>query len=155
MKESVKSEEQYQEELLELHERLVEMEKLEIERERSDMTAEEFEKKCHKLFDKANEGITIIQDQRIKYANSLAAEIVGYSAEEITGTLFAHYIHPDELPRVVEYYKQRLAGKDAPAIYETTVKHKSGHKVPVEIKVGIISYLGKPAEFAVVRITSK
>ena len=119
------------------------------------MNPEELEHKCHELFDKAKQGITIVQDQRIKYANSRAAEIIGYTAGEIIDTLFAHYVHPDQLPKVAEIYMQRVAGKEVPTVYDTTVVHKDGSKVDISIKAGIITYQGKPADFAIVDEVSK
>ena len=154
MKDTNKPDEQYQKELLELYQQIVEMEKMEIERKRTGMIPEELKVKCRELFDEVNEGITIIQDQRIRYANPRAAEIIGYTAEEITETLFAHYIHPDELPKVAEIYKQRVAGKEAPTVYETTVKHKDGRKINIAIIAGFIVFEGKPADFAIVNETS-
>lgn len=154
MKDTVKPEEQYQKDLLELYQQIVEMEKMEIERKRTGMKPEDLEEKCRELFDKAEDGITIVQDRRIRYANSRAAGISGYTAEEITNTLFAHYIHPDELPKVAEIYKQRVAGEDAPAVYETTVMHKDGSKIDISIKAGFTMFEGKPANFAIVNEAS-
>ena len=45
MKDKFKSEEQYQDELLELYQQIVELEKMEIERKRSGLTPAELEEK--------------------------------------------------------------------------------------------------------------
>lgn len=150
MKDTVKSKEQYQKEMLELYQQIVVMEKMEIERKRLGIKPEELEEKCRKLFDQNTEGITIVQDQRIRYANPRAAELIGYTAEEITNTLFAHYIDPDQLPKIAEIYKQRVAGKDVPTMYETTVMHKDSRKIDISIKAGFTVFEGKPADFAIV-----
>lgn len=154
MKDTSKSEDYYHEELLELYQQVVEIEKIEIERERSGLTPVELHEKCRKLFDQSKEGIAIVQDQRVRYANPRAAEIIGYTAEEITDTLFAHYVHPDQLPKLAENYKQRVAGKDTPPVYETAVVHKDGSKIDISIKAGFVMFEGRPADFAIVNEAS-
>ncbi len=77
--------------------------------------------------------------------------LLGYSPEEVIGTSFAHYVHPDELPRLAKYYIQRIAGEDVPPVYNTIIKHKDGSDVHVEIKASVITYQGKLADFAIVK----
>ena len=151
MNENNKSKEQQLEELMELHQRITELQKLEIERELAEKKLRKIEDKIHKLFNKAKEVITIIQDRQIKYVNPFVAELIGYTPEELIGASFAHYIHPDELPRLAKYYLQRIAGEDVPNIYTTVIKHKDGSAVPIEIKASVIQYQGRLADFAIVR----
>ncbi len=151
MNKNDKSKEQQLEELMELHQRITELQKLEIERERAEHKVREIEEKIHKMFDKAKEVITIIQDRQIKYVNPFVAELIGYAPEELIGTSFAQYIHPDELPRLAKYYLQRIAGEDVPNVYTTIIKHKDGNAVPIEIKASVIQYQGRLADFAIVR----
>ena len=155
MNENNKSKEQQLEELMELHQRITELQKLEIERELAEKKLRKIEDKIHKLFNKAKEIITIIQDRQIKYVNPFVAELIGYAPEEVVGTSFAHYIHPDELPRLAKYYLQRIAGEDVPNIYTTVIKHKDGSDVPIEIKASVIQYQGRLADFAIVRKVAK
>lgn len=154
MKDTIKSEEQLQEELLELYQQVVVMEKMEIERKRVDMIPDELEEKCRDLFDRAGEGITIVQDQRVRYVNPRAAALLGYTAEEITDTLFVHYVDPDQLPKLAEMYKRRVAGEDVPPMYETTLVHRDGTKINISIKAGFIIFEGKPADFAILNEVS-
>ena len=91
-----------------------------------------------------------MQDGIVVRANSPIAKIVGYSPEELIGTPFNRYIHPDELSKVTEYYNERIAGKDAPIIYRLRVMHKDGSDVEIETRMGVITYNAKPADFAIV-----
>jgi PAS domain S-box-containing protein len=138
-------------ELMELHERITELQKLEIERERTENNLRKIDEKIHKLFYKAEEVITIIQDRQIKYVNPNVSELIGYTPEEIVGTSFAHYIHPDELPKLAKYYLRRIAGEDVPNIYTTVIMHKDGSEVSIEIKASVVQYQGRLADFAIVR----
>jgi len=121
----------------------------------SDMQQEakllESEEKYRNVVERSNDGIGIIQDGLIKYANRRLAGIAGYSVKEIENTPFADYIQSNELPKVLDRYNRRLAGEEVPAIYETIIKHKNRGLVDVELNVGIIKYQGEPAELVIVR----
>jgi len=145
------SKEKLEKDLMDLHERITELQKLEIERERAENTVRKTEEKIHKLFGQTKETITIIQDRLIKFVNPAVTGLLGYSPEELTGTSFAHYIHQDELPRLAKYYLQRIAGEEVPNIYNTVIKHKDGSDVPIEIKASVVQYQGRLADFAIVR----
>jgi len=121
------------------------------ERKRFEEALRESEEKYRNLVERANDGIAIVQDTVIKYVNPSLAEAVGYTLEELIGTPFADYVHPDDLPKVVDRYKRRIAGEDFPPVYEIVVRHKDGGKVYVEVNAGIIIYQGKPAEFVIAR----
>ncbi len=48
------------------------------------------------ILENANVLITIIQDGRIKYANNLTINKLGYSAKELLKDDFINFIHPDD-----------------------------------------------------------
>ncbi len=149
MKDKKKSEEQIQQELIGLHRQIAELEKLESERTQKEKDLKDIENKIHQLFNQTREGMAIIQDRQVKYVNLLIQDLLGYSPEELIGEFFVDYMHPDELPKIAKYYVERLEGKDVPSSYETIAKHKNGSDIHLEIKASIITYLGKPALFAV------
>jgi PAS domain S-box-containing protein len=140
----------FEKELIDLHEKMVELEKLEIERVRTGKPYWKIEKEYRFFFEQAKEGMVIVQDGIIVRTNSPISQIVGYSSEELMGTPFNQYIHPDELWKVIENYNKRIAGKDAPIQYKITVKHKDGSDVDIEAKAGVITYHEKPADFAII-----
>lgn len=121
------------------------------ERRHSEQVLQESEEKYRNLIERANDGITIVQNEQIKYINPTLLEMIGYTEEEILGQPFASYIDLTELPKVQEYYQKRMAGEDVPSVYETIIRHKDGSKIHAEMNVGIITYQGKPAEFVFVR----
>ena len=67
------------------------------------------------------------------------------------GTKANDYPHPDELPKLVDLFKKRMAGEDIPNVYETMLLSKEGKKLNVEVNVGVISYIGKPADLVIYR----
>ncbi len=121
------------------------------ERKRAEEALRESEEKYRNLVERANDGICIIQDTMIKYLNSRLAEMWGGTVDEVIGTPFANYVQADELPKVVDRYRRRMAGEDVTPIYETVFRRKDGSKVYTELNAGIITYQGMPADLVFVR----
>jgi len=111
----------------------------------------ESEEKYRNLVERANDGICIVQDEKLKYVNPGLAHILGYTMEELTGSPFVDYFVPEEAPKAVDYYKRRMAGEDIIAIYETTLRHKNGSRIDIEINAGITTYMSRPADFVFIR----
>jgi PAS domain S-box-containing protein len=151
MEKDDKTKEQLQVELNKLHRKLTRLKKYESAHKRTKKSLEECEEKYQNLVEKANDGIAIIQDMAFKYINPHLAELLGYSTEDLIDKAFVNYIHPDELPKVVERHKRRLAGEEVPSIYESAIITKDGRKVLVEFNVSQNLYLDKPTTFLFVR----
>jgi PAS domain S-box-containing protein len=121
------------------------------ERKQAEEALRESEEKYRYLVERANDGITIIQDSIVQYANPRVAEMWGGSVEEVIGTRFTDYIDPDELPKVAELYRRRVAGESVAPTYETVARRRNGEKVYVELNAGVITYQGRPADLVIVR----
>ena len=121
------------------------------ERKQADKALRASEEKYRNLVERANDGIAVIQDELIKYINPRLAEIAGYTIDEVIGTPFNDYIYPDEMPKVVDHYNRRMAGEQAPSIYETALRHKNGSKIDIEFNASVIIYQEKPTAFAIIR----
>lgn len=111
----------------------------------------ESEEKHRNVVEQANDGIAIIQDRLFKYVNPRLAEMTGYTVDELIGTPFTNYIDPDELSQAVQYYKQRVAGRQLPVRYERTLRHKDGSRIDTEVSGGVITYQDKPADLVIIR----
>jgi two-component system cell cycle sensor histidine kinase/response regulator CckA len=121
------------------------------EKKRSEDKLRESEEKYRTLVERANDGIVFIQDGILKYVNPRLAEIGGYTVDELINTPFANYIYPDDLPRVLDYYERRMAGKRVPSTYEAAIRHRNGTRIEVEFNASVIPYEDKPAAFTIVR----
>ena len=121
------------------------------ERKRAEEALQESEEKYRNLVERANDGIVIVQDGIIKLINARLAEMRGVTVEEVIGTPFTDQIYPDELPEVVDRYKQRMAGEDVPPIYETALRRRDGSKIHAELNAGMVTYQGKPADLVIIR----
>ncbi len=107
------------------------------------------------LIERASDGIAIIQDTLLIYANERLGALLGYEVPELLNTEFTRYLHPDEIERVTNIYYHRLAGQEVPQVYETAIVQRDGRKLEVEINAGIISHGGRPADFIFVRDISQ
>jgi PAS domain S-box-containing protein len=121
------------------------------ERKQAEGLLRESEEKYRSVVERANDGITIIQDGITKYVNASLAEIWGGTVQELIGTPLTDCIDPDELPKVLDRYNCRMKGEDVPPIYETVLRRKDGGKVYAELNAGVITYQGKLADLVFVR----
>jgi len=121
------------------------------ERKQSEQILRESEEKYRNLVERASDGIVIGQDGILRYVNPRIAHMGGYTVEELTGAPIFDFFFPEERAKFIDLYKRRLAGEDVPTIYETTLKHKNGSRIEVEINAGVISYNGKPADLVLFR----
>ena len=122
-----------------------------LERKRREDFLRYSEKKYRSVVEKASDGIAIIQDAKIKFVNPRLARMWGGAVDDLLNKPFIDFIHPDEIPKVLERYKKRMAGKKVPAIYETILVRKDGSKLNVELNAGISQYKGEKADQVFVR----
>lgn len=124
-------------------------------RQKAEAALRESEEKYRTLVENANDGITIIQNGAVKYANPRLAEMRGESIVEIVGQRFDKYIQPDERSKIWKRYRRRLAGQGETATYELSLVRKDGSIVLVELAAGLITYQGAPAEIIIIRDISE
>jgi two-component system cell cycle sensor histidine kinase/response regulator CckA len=147
----IEVEESPQEKLLDLHRRIIELEKLEILRQRAGIQSIKMEDVYHNFFNHSRDCMLIVRDRQIMFLSRPLANLLGYSHEEMLNTPFASYVHPDELPRLAKYYIQRISGEDAPPLYNTIIKHRDGKDIAVEIRASLIPYQGRPADLVIIK----
>ncbi len=122
-----------------------------IERRQIASALEESEEKYRIIVEKSKDGITIIQKGCITFINQRLPEMLGYGAKDVMGKPFIDYLHPKEIKKVSEYYKQRMTDDSAPQSYETIVKHKNGTYLNIIINATIVNYKGEVADFIFIR----
>ena len=121
------------------------------DRRRAEEALKESEEKYRNLVERANDGITIIQDGTVQYANPALAKLWGGSFEEIIGRPFTDFIDCDEIPKVVERYQLRMANESVTPIYETILRRINGNKIFAELNAGLITFQEKPADLIIIR----
>ncbi|MFC1650280.1 PAS domain S-box protein [Candidatus Latescibacterota bacterium] len=121
------------------------------ERKKAEQALNESEERYRTLVERANDGIMIVQEGEIHFVNTKIFEMYGYTFDEMNGTSFLDYVHPDDRSMVSEIHKKRLKNEDAPETYEIDALTKDGSRIEIEISSGLISYKGKPATLAYLR----
>ena len=70
-----------------------------------------------------------------QYATPSYRETLGYSQEEMVGIKGFSLIYPDDVERVFKHYMEAIEQGLRETSYETRLRHKDGHYVPIEIRV--------------------
>jgi PAS domain S-box-containing protein len=94
-------------------------------------------------------GISIIQDEKIKYVNQTLANILGYSVSEILSWgpgEFFKTIYPEDKKKIIEFATKMDKHVDNAYIYyEARGIHKNGNTIWLEIYSKSIMFRNKPA----------
>jgi len=109
------------------------------------------EQKYRTLIESAPEGIMIVQEDRIRYANRRATEITGHSLREL-------YVLPSFLDLVADTYRdlarqnyeRQLKSEEVPP-YEIGIWRGDGSQATVEVSSSLIEFEGKAAIHNVLR----
>ncbi len=121
------------------------------ERKLAAKSLKESEEKYANLVEKGNDGIIIIQDGLLRFANSKIVELTGFSLEEAIGKSFIDFVAPEYKGIVMDRYRRRLSGERVASRYEIDILTKDGSRTPVEISASLIDYEGRPANMAMIR----
>jgi len=121
------------------------------ERKQAEERLQQSEEKYSTLVEQGNDGIIIIQDGVLQFANSKMVELTGFSLDKALGRSFVDFVSPGNRELVAERYKRRVSGEGVPNKYEIEILSEGGGKIPVEISASSIEYAGRPADMAIVR----
>jgi PAS domain S-box-containing protein len=111
----------------------------------------ESEEKYRTVVNSANDGIAIIQDQIIQFANPRLAEMGGYTTQEIIGRPFADFLRHEEVQGVRDVYAGRLDGQAVPSKYELQLHRRNGNFLFIEVNSSLVPYRNKPAVLVIIR----
>jgi len=109
------------------------------------------EEEYRTVVNSANDGIAIIQDEIIQFANPRLAEMGGYALEEVIGRPFTDFLRREELQGIQEIHSGRLNGKAVPGEYQLLVHKKNDDRLFVEVNSSVISYRNRPAVLVIIR----
>jgi PAS domain S-box-containing protein len=98
-----------------------------------------------------SDGIIIIQDGLIRFANNKMTELTGIQFQEAMGKPLSEFIAPEYKNIVLERYQRRMAGEAVPSQYEIEIMARNGSTIPIEINANTIELDGKITDFALIR----
>ncbi|NQT24974.1 PAS domain S-box protein [candidate division KSB1 bacterium] len=97
------------------------------------MALKESEAKYRHLVELATDGILILQDGKILFANNRVPLFLGISLPKLLGTDFTNYIDEQDRARIADMHIRRLKGEEFQQIYETKCIVKGRGTVDIEI----------------------
>jgi PAS domain S-box-containing protein len=78
-----------------------------VEKHRAEAELQVSEANYRNVVEHANQGIIVIQDGLLRFANQRLTEMTGYTHEELIGTPFIDHLHPDDRNEALEQYRNR------------------------------------------------
>lgn len=94
----------------------------------------------HALVEHAMDGIVIIHDYKVRFANPAFCELIGFSEKELKGAHLKLFISEEEFIKNTTRYSSRIAGLNLPRIYKSQVIHSDGSTIDVELNVSVVPY---------------
>ena len=107
----------------------------------------------HALVEHAMDGIVIIHDYKVRFANPAFCSLLGYTQKELKGAHLKKFISEEEFIKNTTRYSSRMAGLNVPRIYRSQVIHSDGSTIDVELHVSVVPYGRTLAALVFVRDT--
>jgi len=111
----------------------------------------ESEERYRNLVERAHDGIVLIQDRIIRFANTSMAMMLGYTISEMVGSAFTKYVNEKEVSKLIDRYQRRIEGESVPSTYETVLQRRDSSLINVELNAGLITSGDRPADLVFVR----
>jgi PAS domain S-box-containing protein len=103
------------------------------------------------LVEHARDGIAIIHDFKVRFANPAFCKMAGFSEEELIGAHLRKFISEEEFIKNTKRYSDRIAGLNLPRIYKSQLIHSDGSTIDVELNVCVVPYGRSLAALVLVR----
>jgi PAS domain S-box-containing protein len=90
---------------------------------RAEEALRESEEKYRDLVENISDAIYELDaDGRVTYMSPIVEEVSGYSPSEIVGRPFTEFVHPEDVPALVERFRKALSGEPEPIEYRLPLK---------------------------------
>lgn len=116
-------------------------------KERERELSEEKEK-YSTLVEQSHDGILVLQDEKIKFVNEQAGNILQFEESELLGKSMLETVAPQDRERIKNRYHRRLdpETESPPAQYDMQLLTKDGEQRYANISVAKIQFDGEPAD---------
>jgi PAS domain S-box-containing protein len=118
---------------------------LEIKVKERTQALAESEEKYRLLVENANEAVMVFQDQLVRFFNTKATELFGYSKEEMSCRPLETLIEMNDRNLIMARHVKRIRGANVPSSYEFRIIRKDGKVRWVFLNAVLIMWEGKPA----------
>ena len=103
------------------------------------------EERYRAVIEHLSEGMVVVQDEKVVYANPRAAEIAAMPLAQMQQIGFLTRIHPDDQALVLDRQRRRLAGEHPPDHYELRLLLPGQIVRWIAIGVAVVPWGGQPA----------
>ncbi|MBW2305481.1 MAG: GGDEF domain-containing protein [Deltaproteobacteria bacterium] len=97
------------------------------------------------LVERSLEGMMIIQENRVRYANPMMLEFIGVSESEMMGRNVMDMVHPDDRAAMKDHIQECLQDLSSQKPHELRVLKKSGGIIYLEALCILTDYHSQPA----------
>ena len=109
------------------------------------------EQNFHDLVENLMDGVAIADENACHiYVNPKFSEITGYSRDELLNMSGWDFTPPEEIDKLKQRMKDRIAGKTVQTHYDRTIVKKDGTKIPVEMSSTVTIWQGKKRPLAII-----
>lgn len=115
------------------------------DRKKAEESLAESEEKYRQVVENAGEGIYILQDGVIRFANSKMARLSGISVEALVGTSFDQLIFPEDREDFRKWEAQLAKGVKALTSHTFRIRRVDGETLWVEVNAVPVPWEGRPA----------
>lgn len=94
------------------------------------------ERRYAELYERATDALFAVDPEGcLRALNREAEALSGYDRREVESVHYSELVHPEEVPRLQEFFQRRKAGGEAPTAYETRFLHASGEERWAEVHI--------------------
>jgi len=135
MKETIKTKKQLFDEIAELRRKIKSFEIAAFNSPDKNQELRQGEELFRLLVEHASEAILVIQNEKIRYINKKATEIIGYSEKELSSRSFIDFIHPDDRKLISIDKILKHGSRIAPENFTCRIIDKKGETNWLEAKL--------------------
>ncbi|HSF01798.1 MAG TPA: PAS domain S-box protein, partial [Solirubrobacterales bacterium] len=109
------------------------------------------EDRYRRLLERIQDGVLIIQDGRIAYANAVFATMVGEPRDALLGRPFAELLPAEDRAELEGRYERWEASQGVSGLVDTRVRTSQGATLLASVRAGSVAFEGKRSVIATVR----
>jgi diguanylate cyclase (GGDEF)-like protein/PAS domain S-box-containing protein len=103
------------------------------------------------LLEHSRDGVYLMQNGLIKFANQALAEALGYTLDELVGMPYMHFVVDEDVQAQESRRRQRESGYRGLQMYEILLQRKDGTKRLFEVRAAGVDYQGAIASTGTMR----
>jgi PAS domain S-box-containing protein len=111
----------------------------------------ESEERYRRLVQRIQDGVVIVRNGTVLYANDVFGQMVGALPEDLVGLDMTELVTPEDRQDVSDRYRRWEGVQGQAGAFETRVRMRDGSTLVVSVKVGALEFEGQRAVIATVR----